>query len=140
MGLSVLRVKRRDFRGRLDVVEGDRHNRRVHLLSGLGVNKNRSDGYQNVFGWGATAHETGDDNYLVGTGPAATQVFNLSSDGLGNKIIGTGFNCSGGVTPWGTVFSARRISRAARRGSRPGIPTRARSTSPPRSTSASRRK
>ena len=106
MGLSVLRVKRRDFRGRLDVVEGDRHNRRVHLLSGLGVNKNRSDGYQNVFGWGPTAHETGDDNYLVGTGPAATQVFNLSSDGLGNKIIGTGFNCSGGVTPWGTVFSA----------------------------------
>jgi secreted PhoX family phosphatase len=33
-------------------------------------------------------------------------VFDLSSDGLGNKIIGTGFNCSGGTTPWGTVVSA----------------------------------
>jgi hypothetical protein len=32
-------------------------------------------------------------------------VFNLSSDGLGNKIIGTGFNCSGGVTPRGTVLA-----------------------------------
>ncbi len=37
---------------------------------------------------------------------AATQVFNLSSDGLGNKIIGTGYNCSGGTTPWGTILSA----------------------------------
>lgn len=36
----------------------------------------------------------------------ATQVFNLSSDGLGNKIIGTGYNCSGGTTPWGTILSA----------------------------------
>jgi len=38
----------------------------------------------------ATSKET---KLLSGTGPAA-QVFNLSSDGLGNKIIGTGHNCS----------------------------------------------
>jgi hypothetical protein len=25
---------------------------------------------------------------------------------LGNRIIGTAFNCSGGVTPWGTILSA----------------------------------
>ena len=106
MGLSVLRVRRKHFRSELDVVSGDWRNRRVHLLSGLAVNQDRTDGYQTVVGWGPTPHETGDDNYLVGTGPAATQVFNLSSDGLGNKIIGTGFNCSGGTTPWGTVVSA----------------------------------
>jgi uncharacterized protein len=105
VGLSVLRVRRERFRGKLDVVPGDWRNRRVHLLSGLAVNKDRTDGYQNVVGWGPTPHETGDDDYLVGTGPAAEQVFNLSSDGLGNKIIGTGFNCSGGTTPWGTVIS-----------------------------------
>ena len=106
MGLSVLRVRRKQFRGELDVVSGDWRNRRVHLLSGLAVNQDRTDGYQDVLGWGPTPHETGDEDYLVGTGPAAGQVFNLSSDGLGNKIIGTGFNCSGGTTPWGTVLSA----------------------------------
>jgi secreted PhoX family phosphatase len=78
----------------------------VHLPSGLALNRDRSDGYQTVVGWGPTPHEKGDDDYLVGTGPAAIEVFNLSSDGLGNKIIGTGFNCSGGTTPWGTVISA----------------------------------
>ncbi len=106
VGLSVLRVKRQHFRSKLDVVSGDEHNRRVHLLSGLAVNQDRTDGYQNMLGWGPTPHESGDDDYLVGTGPAASQVFDLSSDGLGNKIIGTGFNCSGGTTPWGTVLSA----------------------------------
>jgi secreted PhoX family phosphatase len=103
LGLSVLRVKRKEHRGRLEVVSGDRHNRRVHLLSGLALNKKR--GYPTS--WGPTPHEQGDEDYLVGTGPAANNVFNrVNSDGLGKKIIGTGFNCSGGVTPWGTVFSA----------------------------------
>jgi uncharacterized protein len=106
MGLSVLRVTRQHARGQLEVVSGDGHNRRVHLLSGFALNKDRSDGYHTVVGWGPTPHETGDDDYLVGTGPAAIEVFNLSSDGLGNKIIGTGFNCSCGTTPWGTVISA----------------------------------
>jgi secreted PhoX family phosphatase len=107
IGLSVVRVKRRERRGRLHVVSGDWRNRRVHLLSGLAINAERADAYSGVTSWGPTAHEKGDDNYLVGTGPAASQVFDaLNSDGLGNRIIGTGFNCSGGVTPWGTVFSA----------------------------------
>ena len=46
MGLSVLRVRRKHFRGEIDVVSGDWRNRRVHLLSGLAVNTDRTDGYQ----------------------------------------------------------------------------------------------
>src|SRR5262249_31796099 len=71
-----------------------------HHLNGLAIHP----GLINVplHDWQRT-YET---DILVGTGPAAEQVFNLSSDGLGNKIIGTGFNCSRGVTPWGTVLSA----------------------------------
>jgi secreted PhoX family phosphatase len=104
LGLSVLRVKRKEHRGRLQVdLDNKSYNRRVHLLSGLALNKGR--GYP--ASWGPTPHEQGDDNYLVGTGPAAKDVFErVNSDGLGKKIIGTGFNCSGGVTPWGTVLSA----------------------------------
>ncbi len=107
LGLSVLRVKRKEHRDRLEVVSGDRHNRRKHLLSGLAINATRTDGYSGVTSWGPTPHEQGDNNYLIGTGPAAKDVFEgVNTDGLGRKIIGTGFNCSGGVTPWGTVFSA----------------------------------
>jgi uncharacterized protein len=51
-----------------------------------------------------------DNRYLKTTGPAAL-VFRKSrvqgySDGLGDRIIGTFGNCSGGTTPWGTVLSA----------------------------------
>ncbi|NEP91192.1 MAG: DUF839 domain-containing protein [Okeania sp. SIO2C2] len=84
----------------------DDANRRIHLLSGLGINSERSDGYQGVTVWGTGSYQTGDQNFLVGTGPAATDVFPLSSDGLGNRIIGTAFNCSGGTTPWGTILTA----------------------------------
>lgn len=104
-GLSVLRITRGSD-GRYAVVGGDARNRRIHGLSGLGLNAGRTDGYGGVVSWGAAAHQQGDLNYLVGTGPAATDVFPLSSDGLGNKIIGTAFNCSGASTPWGTVLSA----------------------------------
>ncbi|WP_371321978.1 PhoX family protein [Thermoleptolyngbya sichuanensis] len=49
-----------------------------------------------------------DGRYLKATGPA-TVIFKKTSgqgfiDGLGNKIIGTHQNCSGGTTPWGTAF------------------------------------
>ncbi|MGI2905798.1 PhoX family protein [Tolypothrix sp. VBCCA 56010] len=91
--------------GRFAVVR-DPNNRRIHGLSGLGINSQRSDAYKNVTSWGSLSYQKGDDNYLIGTGPAASEVFPLSSDGLGNKIIGTGYNCSGGTTPWGTILTA----------------------------------
>ncbi|MFZ4639118.1 MAG: PhoX family protein [Nodosilinea sp.] len=51
-----------------------------------------------------------DGRYLKSTGPA-TAVFRRSSgtgyiDKLGDRIIGTFNNCSGGTTPWGTLLSA----------------------------------
>ncbi|NEQ36217.1 MAG: PhoX family phosphatase [Okeania sp. SIO3I5] len=102
-GGSIVRITKSN--GRYTPVADDA-NRRVHLLSGLGINSERSDGYQSVTSWGTASYQTGDQNFLIGTGPAATEVFPLSSDGLGNRIIGTAFNCSGGTTPWGTILTA----------------------------------
>ncbi|NET42992.1 PhoX family phosphatase [Okeania sp. SIO2B3] len=103
-GGSIVRITK-GGNGRYATVADDA-NRRVHLLSGLGINSERSDGYQSVTSWGSASYQTGDQNFLIGTGPAATDVFPLSSDGLGNRIIGTAFNCSGGTTPWGTILTA----------------------------------
>lgn len=51
-----------------------------------------------------------DNRYLKVTGPATSVFFKSKGqgyiDGLGNKIIGTFGNCSGGTTPWGTALSA----------------------------------
>jgi uncharacterized protein len=105
-GGSIVRVSRRNANKRFAVVSGDARNRRIHGLSGLGINSQRTDGYQSITSWGSRSHQKGDQNYLIATGPAATEVFNLSSDGLGKKIIGTAYNCSGGTTPWGTILSA----------------------------------
>ena len=103
-GGSIVRIKK-GSNGQYATV-ADSANRRIHLLSGLGINSKRSDDYQRVTSWGTASYQTGDKNFLIGTGPAAVEVFPLSSDGLGNKIIGTAFNCSGGTTPWGTVLTA----------------------------------
>lgn len=110
VGGSVVRI-RKGSDGEFAPV-ADSKNRRLHLLSGLGINKDRTDGYQTVTSWGSKSYQKGDNNYLIGTGPAAREVFPLSSDGLGNKIIGTGFNCSGGVSPWGTIFSCEENFQA----------------------------
>jgi uncharacterized protein len=81
-------------------------NRRLHGLSGLGINADRTDTYRTVTSWGTRSYQNGDRNFLIGTGPAAQDVFvNVNTDGLGNRIIGTGYSCSGGNTPWGTVLS-----------------------------------
>lgn len=112
MGGSVVRISREDRSGRFAVKADDPKNRRIHALSGLGINTQRSDGYKTVTSWGSVGYQKGNQNYLIGTGLAATQVFNLSSDGLGNKIIGTGFNCSGGTSPWGTILSAEENFQA----------------------------
>jgi len=104
VGGSIVRIAK-DNNGRYQVVS-DPNNRRIHGLSGLAINSQRSDQYKNVTSWGNSSHQKGDNNYLIGTGSAAKEVFNLSADGLGNKIIGTAYNCSGGTTPWNTILSA----------------------------------
>lgn len=104
-GGSVVRISRSGQSGKFTVVS-DSKNRRIHGLSGLGINSQRSDQYKNITSWGSKSYQKGDQNYLIGTGLAATQVFTKSADGLGNKIIGTAYNCSGGTTPWGRILSA----------------------------------
>ncbi|MBC7956238.1 MAG: DUF839 domain-containing protein [Cytophagales bacterium] len=122
VGGSILRIRRVTRGGRFGVVNGHADNRRLHGLSGLAVNSTRTDAYYTtgrttaqyatVTSWGALPHQVGDNNYLEGTGPAAVQVFPLSSDTLGNKIIGTLGNCSGGTTAWGTILSCEENFQA----------------------------
>lgn len=122
VGGSILRIRRVTRGGRFGVVNGHADNRRLHGLSGLGLNSLRTDAYytsargtvsySQVTAWGTRAHQIGDLNYLVGTGPAATEVFPLSVDTLGNRIIGTLANCSGGTTPWGTILSCEENFQA----------------------------
>ena len=103
LGGSIVRITKQSD-GKFQAIARDSLNRRIHGLSGLGINSQRSDTYKTVTSWGT---RQGDDKYLTGTGPAATQVFaQVNSDGLGNRIIGTAYNCSGGTTPWGTILSA----------------------------------
>ena len=105
LGLSVLRVKRRNTAAGWRSSRATRHNRRMHLLSGPRIKQD--DG--NIALDRGVRPRTNRATRITssGTGPAAKDVFkDVNSDGLGKKIIGTGFNCSGGVTPWGTIFSA----------------------------------
>jgi secreted PhoX family phosphatase len=62
---------------------------------------------KNVTAWGTRSYQIGNRDFLVGTGPVAVDVFQgVNADGLGNRIIGTGYNCSGATTPWATFLSA----------------------------------
>jgi uncharacterized protein len=109
LGGTVVRL-RKGHNGRYAPV-ADPRNRRYHGLSGLALNAGRSDSrpdgtaFSSLTTWGTRGHQQGDGNYLIATGPAAREVLPGSSDGLGRKIIGTGFGCSGALTPWGTVLS-----------------------------------
>jgi secreted PhoX family phosphatase len=118
-GGSALRIARQNDQDQWEVVPRSARNRRIHGLSGLAINAERTDGYETVTSWGAAPHQQGDANYLIGTGPAAAAVFPLSSDGLGNRIIGTAFNCSGATTPWGTVMSAEENFQGSTGGAAP---------------------
>ncbi|MBD1828071.1 PhoX family phosphatase [Microcoleus vaginatus GB1-A2] len=103
LGGSIVRITKQ-ANGRFQAIAGDPLNRRIHGLSGLAINSQRTDKYKDVTSWGT---RQGDNEYLTGTGPAATQVFaQVNTDGLGNRIIGTAYNCSGGTSPWGTILSA----------------------------------
>jgi secreted PhoX family phosphatase len=103
VGGSIVRITKQ-ANGRFQAIAGDPLNRRIHGLSGLAINSQRTDKYKDVTSWGT---RQGDNNYLTGTGPAATEVFaQVNTDGLGNRIIGTAYNCSGGTSPWGTILSA----------------------------------
>ncbi len=92
---SVVVISRKNRKSHFEVESGHEKNRRIHGLSGLAINSERSDIYKGVTLWGSAPHQQGDDRYLVATRPATKEVFNLSSDNLGNRIIGTAYNCWG---------------------------------------------
>ncbi len=115
IGGSAVRL-RRDRNGRLAAVAGHPMNWRLHGLSGLAINAERPDHYKTMTAWGDRAHQIGDTNYLLGTGPAATGVFaRRNTDGLGNRIIGAIYSCAGTVTPWGTVLFGEENTGGSRR-------------------------
>jgi hypothetical protein len=119
-GGAVLVIARHSRKDHWEVSPLHPQNRCLHGLSGLAINATRTDGFETVTAWGPSDHEQGDDNYLMGTGPAATDVFeSVNSDGLGNKIIGTAFNCSGATTPWGTIMSAEENFQGGTTGDSP---------------------
>jgi len=110
LGGSIVRITKQ-ANGRFGAIAGDSLNRRIHGLSGLGINSQRADKYKDVTSWGT---RQGDNEYLTGTGPAATQVFaQVNSDGLGNRIIGTAYNCSGGTSPWAQSSPPKKTSKVA---------------------------
>ncbi len=76
-GLSVVEVRRRSPRSRWSYERGARLNRRI----------------------------TANTEFRM-TGPAAgDELLRTSADPSGTRALGTFANCSGGVTPWGTVLS-----------------------------------
>jgi secreted PhoX family phosphatase len=120
MGGSILLVSDRNRHQHWEVLSRSSKNRRIHGLSGLAINGQRTDAYKDVTSWGSDPHQRGDDDYLIGTGPAATEVFErINSDGLGNRIIGTAFNCSGATTPWGTIMTAEENFQGSTGGNNP---------------------
>ncbi len=56
MGGSILRISRKIRGGRFAVVS-DPKNRRIHTLSGLGINSERTDAYQSVTSWGTKSYQ-----------------------------------------------------------------------------------
>ncbi len=80
-GGSVVHV-RRDRTGRYRPVPKSAYSRRISGIQGL----------------------DNPDQRLDSDGPAV-EVFLKGKDGLGRRIIGTFANCSGGVTPWGTILT-----------------------------------
>ncbi len=65
LGGSIVRITKQ-ANGRFQAIAGDPLNRRIHGLSGLGINSQRTDKYKDVTSWGT---RQGDNNYLTGTAP-----------------------------------------------------------------------
>ncbi|MGO4957419.1 PhoX family protein [Luteococcus sp. Sow4_B9] len=76
-GLTVVELERKNRNAPYDYVKGARLNRRIVI----------------------------DDAYRM-TGPAAgSDLLKTKADPSGTKVLGTLGNCSGGLTPWGTLLS-----------------------------------
>lgn len=103
-GGSVIRIARASRKARFEVMD-DPKNRRLHGLSGLAPNADRTDGYQAVIAWGGTPRQQGDLNYVLATGRAAREVFPLSSSGTRTSPCGPGPE-AGSRPTWATTGAA----------------------------------
>ena len=76
-GLSVVELQRKDVETPWDYVKGAKLNRRIVI----------------------------DTPYLVDGPAAGSKLLQTKDDKSGTKVLGTLGNCSGGLTPWGTLLS-----------------------------------
>jgi hypothetical protein len=80
MGNTVVEIEKKD--GKWQLVTGSPYNRRITSFTEMMI-----------------------------SGPAAGHaLLKTSADPTGTKVIGTGSNCGGGVTPWGTVLSCEEFA------------------------------
>ena len=111
-GGSAIRIVRANHKARFEVVR-DPKNRRLHGLSGLALNAERTDGYQAVIAWGGAPRQQGDLNYVLATGRAARRYSGAPAMAWARASSARPSTARAPLPPGRRCCPPRRISRAA---------------------------